>query len=59
MCLSLPALAAFLNLLPPQIIETTPDHIIVHAEARDAVWVAQGDLWCTEAPQIDAALQAS
>lgn len=52
MCLSTAALALFLNLLPPDIIETGPDTVTVHATARDAIWQVQGDRWCTDRPRI-------
>lgn len=57
MCLSLEAFVFFLNLLPAEIVETAPERIVIHAEQRDAVWVADGALWCTDAPQIDAAVR--
>lgn len=34
-------------------ITSEPGRIIVHAESRDAHWVAVEDEWCTMAPQID------
>ena len=53
MCLTAEALALFLNLLPPGIVETTPGRIIVHAEMGEAHWVANDERWCTMAPQFD------
>jgi len=32
-------------------VTTEADRITVHADAGDAVWVAKGNLWCTEAPR--------
>ena len=55
MCLTLEALVAFLNLLPADIVETTPDRIMVHAEVETAIWEAQGDAWCTERGMLRAA----
>ena len=57
MCLTTEALLIFLNLLPPEIIEAAGDRITIHAEAGDAVWIAQGDKWCTKAPQVEASLR--
>ncbi|RYH10528.1 hypothetical protein [Tropicimonas sp. IMCC6043] len=57
MCLSPEALMLFLSLLPQHIVETGPDRIVVHAELRDAVWLAREEEWCTAAPQVDAALR--
>jgi len=58
MCFTLEGLALFLNLLPNAIIDTEPGRITVHATVREAVWIEAGeDRWCTEAPQIDAALR--
>jgi hypothetical protein len=57
MCLTTEALLIFLNLLPPEIIEAGGDRITIHAEAGDAIWIAQGDKWCTNAPQIEASLR--
>lgn len=53
MCLSAEALALFLNLIAFDLVSTAPDRIVVHAETRDAHWVAVADRWCTMAPQID------
>ncbi len=52
MCMSVEALALFLNLIAAN-ITTEPGRIIVHATERDAHWVMVGDEWCTMAPQID------
>ena len=57
MCISFEALALFLNLLQAPIIEATPGQIIIHAETRAAIWQVSGEAWCSEAPQIDAALR--
>ena len=57
MCLTTEALLLFINLLSPQIVELHDDKVVIHAEARDAVWEARADKWCTEAPRIDAALR--
>ncbi len=48
MCLTLEALVAFLNLLPADIVETTPTQITVHAEVEAAVWEVDGDVWCID-----------
>ncbi len=53
MCISLEALTLFLALLPSEIVTHEVDRITVHAELRDAVWLAKDDKWCTEAPKID------
>lgn len=50
MCLTAEALALFLSLLPGEIVTSTPERIIVHAEVRDAHWLPVGDRWCTKAP---------
>ncbi len=51
MCLTLEALAVFLNILGTDIVTTEPGVITINAETAPAVWVAAGDLWCTQAPQ--------
>ncbi|GIT91598.1 hypothetical protein JANAI62_20550 [Jannaschia pagri] len=55
MCLTASYLAMFLTLMGPDQISAEPGRYIVHAETRDAHWVAAGDgeHWCTMAPQID------
>lgn len=53
MCISPQALFLFLSLLPAEIVERSESRIVVRAELRDAVWLARGDEWCTQAPQID------
>lgn len=53
MCLTAEALALFLNLLAPEVIQTEPDRIIIHATAHQTHWVAVGDEWCTIAPLIE------
>lgn len=53
MCLTTEALALFLNMIMVPDITMEPGRIIVHAETRDAHWVAVDDEWCTMAPQID------
>lgn len=57
MCMTLEALVAFLNLLPADRVETSPDEIIIHADAGPAIWTEVGpsDRWCTDAPQDQAA----
>ncbi|MBV0912297.1 hypothetical protein [Anianabacter salinae] len=55
MCITAEALALFLNLLSPEIIETRPGQVLVHATEGTAVWEKQEDLWCTKAPQDEAA----
>lgn len=57
MCLTTEALALFLSLFPAEMIEKSPGQIVFHAETRDAIWKANGDKWCTHAPQIDAAFR--
>ncbi|SEJ51446.1 hypothetical protein SAMN05421762_1216 [Pseudooceanicola nitratireducens] len=57
MCLTTQALMLFMNLLPPEIVELGDDRIIVRAETRDAIWVAKGDEWCTNAPKLDRAIR--
>lgn len=57
MCLTTEALLLFLNLLPQDLVEMSTDRIVVHAEVRDAVWEANGDIWCTPAKRIDAAIR--
>lgn len=53
MCLTAEAFALFLNMIIVPEITSEPGRIVVHAEIRDAHWVAVGDVWCTMAPQID------
>ncbi|SHG91627.1 hypothetical protein [Marivita hallyeonensis] len=53
MCLTAEALALFLNMIAVPEISMEPGRIVVHAETRDAHWVAVEDEWCTMAPQID------
>ncbi|WP_147126640.1 hypothetical protein [Shimia ponticola] len=53
MCISSAALAAFLTLVGVDHVELGDDRVVVKATTRDAHWVADGDLWCTMAPQID------
>ncbi|MBV7396531.1 hypothetical protein [Mameliella sediminis] len=53
MCLTAEALALFLNLLTPQMIDSSPGRFVIHATERSAHWVAVEDRWCTMAPQID------
>lgn len=53
MCLTTEMLAVFLNILGAAELTTEPDRIAIHAEEGPAVWVAQGDTWCTMAPQLD------
>lgn len=49
MCLSLEALALFLNLLDPAIVSTAPDAVTVHATTGDVVWTRQVDQFCIPA----------
>ncbi len=53
MCLTTAAFAMFLNMLPGDRVEPAGNRVIIHAETRAAHWVANGDHWCTMAPQID------
>jgi hypothetical protein len=54
MCLTTAYLAAFLNIVGAENVSTEPGRIVVHAQTRDAHWVAYDDEhWCTMAPQID------
>ncbi|MGR3491392.1 MAG: hypothetical protein ACU0DW_04985 [Shimia sp.] len=55
MCISGAALAAFLTLIGPDQVTMEADRVIVHAATQDALWVARGEEWCTDAPQRDAA----
>ncbi|MEL6550679.1 MAG: hypothetical protein AAFQ54_10595 [Pseudomonadota bacterium] len=56
MCISLEALALFLTLVGSDLVTTEPGRITVHATATDAHWTPNAeDLWCTGAPQEDAA----
>ena len=55
MCLTTEALLLFLNLLPQDIVVMGEDRIVVKAETRDAIWISNGEKWCTDAPKIDAA----
>ena len=57
MCLTNEALFLFLSLFPASLIDASPDRIIFKAEMRDAVWERRGERWCTQAPQIDAAIR--
>lgn len=50
MCLTTEMLAIFLNLLPAALVTAEEGRITIHAEAGEAVWIANGDIWCTEAP---------
>ncbi len=50
MCITIEALALFLNMLSPEIVETQPGRVLVHADAGTAVWEERGALWCTDAP---------
>lgn len=57
MCLTTEALMLFLSLLPPEIVETGEDRIVVRAEVRDAVWTPRGEKWCTAARDMGAAFR--
>ena len=54
MCLTSAALAVFLTLVGPSAVSLGEDRVIVHAQSRDAHWVAVESRWCTMAPQLDA-----
>lgn len=54
MCMTFEALAVFLNLLGSDIVTTEPGRVTIHAETADAVWQVAGDLWCTDAPELEA-----
>lgn len=49
MCLTPEALALFLNMLDPAVIDTEAERIIIRAERQETVWEMVGDLWCTDA----------
>jgi hypothetical protein len=53
MCLSAEALALFLNIIGTDLVSTDAGRIVVHATDGDVTYVANGDAWCTMAPQID------
>ena len=53
MCLTAQAMAVFLNLLDPAIIDTGADRITVNATVRRAVWVKVDEDWCSDAPKRD------
>ena len=59
MCLSTQALALFISLLDPQLVETEGPRVTIHATDRDAVWVYHEDQWCTDAPAHKATLRRS
>ncbi|MEO1563872.1 MAG: hypothetical protein AAFR98_10590 [Pseudomonadota bacterium] len=51
MCITTQALTVFLSILSQDLIERSPDRIIVHASAEDTVWVkGEDDLWCVDRP---------
>ena len=50
MCLTAEALMLFLSILPEDRIDVGFDRVVIRAETRDAVWVAEGERWCTDAP---------
>ena len=47
MCMSLEALALFLNIIDPDIVSSEPGFITVHATEGDVVYVEQDENWCT------------
>lgn len=53
MCLTAEALALFLNLLSPAIIDSAPGRITLTSTEPHTHWVPVEDKWCTDAPQID------
>lgn len=46
MCLSAQAIAAFLNLLNPEIVSTAPGVITVRAEVATTRYILVGENWC-------------
>jgi len=52
MCLTAEMFAAFLNILSPEIITSTPGEVTIHATAGDKVWIALDEFWCTELPEV-------
>ncbi|MXQ08872.1 hypothetical protein GQ651_13520 [Alphaproteobacteria bacterium GH1-50] len=58
MCITPQALIAFLSLLSPEIVESAPARVVVHADVGPTVWVAEDDLWCTDAPDRASAAAA-
>ncbi len=54
MCLTTEALYLFLSLMPADLLDLSEGRVVVKAETRDALWVYNGERWCTSAPQIDA-----
>ena len=46
MCLSTPAILAFISLLPPDIITPSKEQIIIRAEAGEVVWTFGAPYWC-------------
>ncbi|MFC4668963.1 hypothetical protein ACFO5X_10395 [Seohaeicola nanhaiensis] len=58
MCLTAEALALFLNMLDPAIIESQAQKITVHAALQDTVWVQSADLWCTDARHPERLVEA-
>lgn len=58
MCLTAEALALFLNMLDPAIIESRAQQITVHAALQDTVWVQSADLWCTDARHPERLVEA-
>lgn len=50
MCLTAEALMLFLSILPEDRIDVGFDRVVIRAETRDAIWIAEGERWCTDAP---------
>lgn len=48
MCLTTEMLAVFLNILPVGMVTSEEGRITVHADAGDTIWIAEGDIWCTD-----------
>ena len=55
MCLSPEHLFSFISLLSPDLVSVDFDRVTVRAAIGEAVWVAEGDTFCTDARKIDAA----
>ena len=48
MCITTELLALFITMLSPEIVSAEEDRITIHATEGDRVWVAKGDIWCTD-----------
>ena len=53
MCMTLPSLIVFLNLIGADIVTSEPGRFIIHATNGDVNWVENDLNWCTMAPQFD------